>query len=270
MPTECYIGAPSTIWASVHWFIPLPPIEWPISDRLGRAQEQPREPRAGHRWHDSHQERSMHRSSRSETARHGSRANSRHRSPLAEPPSRPHPQKPPYDAKLNRFSAEGNTGPPASVPVRQEHRQAPISFYHKHRPFYEFTNFSPHSVKYDGRMYPTGEHLFQSFKFQRDRPLIAEHIRTCSDRPSVALSEARRFQHEVRADWFEVNVKKMDEVLYHKFTQHEELKNLLLRTGDAPLVEDSDKDAFWGIGADKRGRNELGKALERLRSRLRV
>jgi predicted NAD-dependent protein-ADP-ribosyltransferase YbiA (DUF1768 family) len=31
----------------------------------------------------------------------------------------------------------------------------------------------------------------------------------------------------------------------------------------------SDKDAFWGWGADQRGRNELGKALERLRARLR-
>jgi predicted NAD-dependent protein-ADP-ribosyltransferase YbiA (DUF1768 family) len=34
-------------------------------------------------------------------------------------------------------------------------------------------------------------------------------------------------------------------------------------------VQDSDKDAFWGVGPDGRGRNELGKALERLRSKLR-
>jgi predicted NAD-dependent protein-ADP-ribosyltransferase YbiA (DUF1768 family) len=34
-------------------------------------------------------------------------------------------------------------------------------------------------------------------------------------------------------------------------------------------VQDSDKDAFWGVGPDGKGRNELGKALERLRTKLR-
>lgn len=77
----------------------------------------------------------------------------------------------------------------------------------------------------------------------------------------------------------------MDVALWHKFTQHQDLKNELLATGDAELVEvgintrswidllicvqDSDKDAFWGVGPDGNGRNELGKALERLRTQLR-
>lgn len=34
-------------------------------------------------------------------------------------------------------------------------------------------------------------------------------------------------------------------------------------------MQDSDKDAFWGVGADRKGRNELGKCLERLRTKLR-
>ena len=33
-------------------------------------------------------------------------------------------------------------------------------------------------------------------------------------------------------------------------------------------VQDSDKDAFWGVGRDGQGRNELGKCLERLRAAL--
>ncbi|KZT01543.1 DUF1768-domain-containing protein, partial [Laetiporus sulphureus 93-53] len=141
-----------------------------------------------------------------------------------------------------------------------------ILFYHKDEPHYGFTNFSPHSVTYEGKRYPTSEHLFQSFKFQRRWPGLAEHIRTCSDRPSVAFSEARRFQPQVRSDWLEVNIGKMDVTLWHKFTQHRALRGELLATGDAELVEDSDKDSFWGIGADGKGRNELGKALERLRA----
>jgi len=39
-----------------------------------------------------------------------------------------------------------------------------ILFYHKHNPHYGFTNFSSHPVVYNGKRYPTSEHLFQSFK----------------------------------------------------------------------------------------------------------
>ncbi|KZP04322.1 DUF1768-domain-containing protein [Athelia psychrophila] len=144
-----------------------------------------------------------------------------------------------------------------------------ILFYNRRDPHYGFTNFSAHPVVYKGKSYPTSEHLFQSHKFQDHRPNLAEHIRTCSDRPSVAFAQARRFQPEVRPDWMKVNIQKMDETLWYKFTQHSDLKEELLATGEAELVEDSDKDAFWGCGADRRGRNELGKALERLRALLR-
>ncbi|KAI0080961.1 DUF1768-domain-containing protein [Panus rudis PR-1116 ss-1] len=148
-------------------------------------------------------------------------------------------------------------------------RPPPVLFYHRHEPHYGFTNFSAHPVTYEGKVYPTSEHLFQSFKFHGHRPGLAEHIRTCSDRPSVAFSEARRFQPEVRHDWMAVNIQMMDEALWHKFSQHADLREELLATGDAELIENSDKDAFWGCGADGKGRNELGKALERLRNTLR-
>lgn len=164
----------------------------------------------------------------------------------------------------------GRTPPesPRRSPVQRQQRPR-ILFYDKNEPYYGFTNFSAHPVVYKGKRYPTSEHLFQSFKFHGHRPNLAEHIRTCSERPSVAFSEARRFQPEVRRDWKQVNIEKMEEALWHKFTQHRDLQAELLATGDAELIEDSDKDAFWGCGADRRGRNELGKALERLRSRLR-
>jgi len=52
--------------------------------------------------------------------------------------------------------------------VEQQLSRSPIKrrilFYHKHQPYYGFTNFSPHPVKYKGKQYPTSEHLFQSFK----------------------------------------------------------------------------------------------------------
>ena len=47
-------------------------------------------------------------------------------------------------------------------------------------------------------------------QFQEHRPNLAEHIRTCSERPSVAFSQARRFQPEVRPDWTKVNIEKVN------------------------------------------------------------
>ncbi|KAF7321664.1 DUF1768 domain-containing protein [Mycena kentingensis (nom. inval.)] len=171
------------------------------------------------------------------------------------------------------LSPMSSTAPPVATSRRGSPRtptRTRILFYHKTDPHYGFTNFSAHPVIYDNKRYPTSEHLFQSFKFMPHRPKLAEHIRLCSERPSVAFSEARRFAPEVRSDWKDVNIQMMDIALWHKFTQHESLRRELLATEDAELVEDSDKDAFWGVGADRKGRNELGKALERLRSKLRA
>jgi len=35
---------------------------------------------------------------------------------------------------------------------------SPIYFYHRGKPFFEFTNFSLHSVEHDGKIYATAEH----------------------------------------------------------------------------------------------------------------
>ncbi|KAI6024988.1 hypothetical protein PISMIDRAFT_673224 [Pisolithus microcarpus 441] len=157
----------------------------------------------------------------------------------------------------------------ASIAPFKARHHPPIYFYNKGAAFYEFTNFSPHPVYYKGKRYPTSEHLFQSFKFTDDHPEIAERVRNCGERPMLAFEEAHRHQAWVRPDWRQVNVEKMEIALRLKFTQHPDLKAMLLGTGDSELVEDSPRDYFWGNGADKSGRNELGKALERLREELR-
>ncbi|KAI9570621.1 DUF1768-domain-containing protein [Boletus coccyginus] len=157
----------------------------------------------------------------------------------------------------------------ASIAPFRSSKTPPVLFYDKDDPFYEFTNFSSHDVIYKGKRYPTSEHLFQALKFLDDHPEIAERIRNCGDRPMSAFDEAHRYQQWVRSDWRQVNIEKMEVALRLKFTQHPALKTLLLGTGDADLVEDSPRDYFWGIGADHSGRNELGKALVRLREELR-
>lgn len=74
---------------------------------------------------------------------------------------------------------------------------------------------------------------------------------------------------------------KCDEIVYNanllKFTQNENMKILLLSTGNRTIVEASPYDRIWGIGFDQNdamanvrrwGENKLGKALMRVRETL--
>ncbi|KAL1754417.1 hypothetical protein FB107DRAFT_215695 [Schizophyllum commune] len=188
----------------------------------------------------------------------------------------PRSNKPPRSQ--NQTPTTPTRGQPSPKPrrdaprnVKGVYRAQPqrILFYHKHDAHYGFTNFSDHPVTYQGKVYPTSEHLFQALKFLPHKSQVAEHIRTSSPSPRAAFTEAHRFQKEVRKDWSKVNVQMMEIALEHKFTQHPALREELLATGDAELVEDSAQDAFWGVGPNGKGRNELGKALMRLRTKLR-
>lgn len=53
------------------------------------------------------------------------------------------------------------------------------------------------------------------------------------------------------------------------FSQHEDLRALLLSTGDAKLVEHTENDAYWGDGGDGSGKNMLGRILVQVREQLR-
>lgn len=98
-------------------------------------------------------------------------------------------------------------------------------------------------------------------------PVKQEKIR-CLETPREAADVGRQL-NPIREDWDYVKIKVMEEALFHKFTQHESLKELLLSTGDSILIEDSPYDSFWGCGKHGDGRNELGKALMKLREKLR-
>lgn len=50
-----------------------------------------------------------------------------------------------------------------------------------------------------------------------------------------------------------------------KVEQHSEVKEILLSTGNAILVEHTEKDNYWGAGGDGSGKNRLGKILMKVR-----
>ena len=60
----------------------------------------------------------------------------------------------------------------------------------------------------------------------------------------------------------------MLDALRAKFSQHAELRETLLGTGDAELVEHTRNDSYWADDGDGSGKNMLGKLLEQVRAEL--
>ncbi len=73
---------------------------------------------------------------------------------------------------------------------------------------------------------------------------------------------------KIRPNWDNTKDNVMYEVLKAKFTQHDELKTLLLETEEKILIEHTENDAYWGDGGDGKGKNKLGKLLMKLRTEI--
>ncbi|KAJ7024030.1 hypothetical protein C8F04DRAFT_969483 [Mycena alexandri] len=133
-----------------------------------------------------------------------------------------------------------------------------------------FMNRSPHPIVYNNKEYPTAEHLFQAFKYMENRPDIAERLRTISKSACKVFHHSMtQLQHQ-HPDWNRLRTAKMEVVQWHKFTQHPELTEQLLATGDHDAELYFTRNEFWGVGMDHQGKNEIGKALERVRNSLRA
>src|SRR5262245_61377195 len=135
-----------------------------------------------------------------------------------------------------------------------------IHFYSTSGEYGCFSNFSPHPITLKGRTWPTSEHYFQAQKF----PGVAdeEEIRLARS-PMIAARMGRSRKRPLRKDWESVKDAIMHEAVLAKFTQHADLRETLLATGDAQIVEHTEKDNYWGDGGDGSGQNRLGRILMR-------
>lgn len=128
-------------------------------------------------------------------------------------------------------------------------------------------------------IFTSSEQLFMWFKAKFfDDQEIADKIYKSSS-PEEARKLGRLVKNYDDADWEEVRVDYMKRAVTYKFHQNPELKKQLLdaKYDGKIFVEAAYYDRIWGIGfnendaldhEDEWGRNELGKILTNVRSRL--
>lgn len=132
--------------------------------------------------------------------------------------------------------------------------------------YYFLSNFFPAEVTYNGLTYQNNEAAFQAQKTYSKE----ERIEFTTLEPRDAKRRGRRVR--LRKDWEQVKDRIMEEIVRAKFSQNEELKEQLLATGDAQLVEGNRwNDRYWGVDIRSGvGENHLGKILMKVRSELRL
>ncbi|MFZ5698675.1 MAG: NADAR family protein [Pseudomonadota bacterium] len=141
----------------------------------------------------------------------------------------------------------------------------PIKFYQVNKPYGFFSNFSAHPIEVNGKLWPTSEHYFQAMKFEGTEH--EEMVRGAAT-PMEAARIGRDRHRPFRKDWELVKDDVMRTALLAKFTQHEELRQGLLATGSAELIEHTPNDSYWADGGDGSGRNMLGVLLMEFRQSL--
>lgn len=140
-----------------------------------------------------------------------------------------------------------------------------IEFCSVNSDFGEFSNFARYPVTIDGKLWPTSEHYFQAMKFASERD--QNEIRSVKS-PMEAARKGRDRGRKLRKDWNSIKDDVMRCAVFHKFSQHQDLKKLLLSTGTAKLVEHTESDSYWGDGGNGNGKNMLGKILMEVREQL--
>jgi ribA/ribD-fused uncharacterized protein len=141
-----------------------------------------------------------------------------------------------------------------------------IRFYSTREPYGCFSNFYPAPIWVDGKRWRTSEHYFQAQKFAGTPR--EEEVREARS-PMMAARLGRSRKHRLRPDWERVKEDVMRRAVLAKFEQHGELRSVLLSTGDAVLIEHTERDSYWGDGGDGTGLNRLGRILMDVRSELR-
>jgi ribA/ribD-fused uncharacterized protein len=127
------------------------------------------------------------------------------------------------------------------------------------------SNFYHSPFTHDGITYPTNEHFFQAYK---TLDIAEKKAIAAAETPGQAKRMGRNVK--LRSDWERIKSSVMELGLRLKFTEHPDLRQALIDTAPAQLVEGTTwHDRTWGVcmcpRCGGRGENRLGQLLMKLR-----
>ncbi|CAB4196933.1 NADAR [uncultured Caudovirales phage] len=139
-----------------------------------------------------------------------------------------------------------------------------IKFYKSESPYGYLNNFDLHPISIYGDTWKTVEHAYQAQKCVD----TIDYLQIMNaETPRIARNLGQEVN--IRDDWDDVKYHIMSDCVFAKFTQHKDLQDLLLSTGDEEIIENSPIDFYWGCGKDGTGKNMLGKILMQVRTIIR-
>jgi len=143
-----------------------------------------------------------------------------------------------------------------------------IRFYRANeRPYGAFSNLFRRPIQFEGREFPTAEHAYQFGKPRRAS--VRDWLMAAPSPGLLAMAAHGLYSYDIAPGWSQSKVGRMHDVLRAKFGQHDDLRDLLLSTGDAELIEsatvDNEVNRFWGQ-VNGVGRNTLGCLLMAVRT----
>ena len=142
-----------------------------------------------------------------------------------------------------------------------------IRFYRANeKPYGAFSNLYQRPVQFEGTTYPTSEHAYQAGKALK--PAVRQWILSAPTPALAAMAAHGLYVWDVVPDWAQIKFDRMRAVLQAKFDQHSDLRELLMSTGEARLVEvgtvNNAVNRLWGE-VEGKGENKLGVMLMELR-----
>jgi hypothetical protein len=146
-----------------------------------------------------------------------------------------------------------------------------IRFYRaSEKPYGAFSNLYRRPIEFEGEVFATSEHAYQAGKARK--PEVRKWLMAAPSPALLAMAAHGLYYWDVAPGWSKTKFDRMRRVLRAKFTQHEDLRELLLGTGDAVLIEsatvDNPVNRLWGQ-VNGVGSNMLGVMLMELRPELR-
>ncbi len=145
-----------------------------------------------------------------------------------------------------------------------------IRFYRaSEKPYGPFSNLYRRDVTFEGEVFATSEHAYQAGKARK--PAVRKWLMEAPSPSLLAMAAHGLYYWDVAPGWSTSKFDRMRAILRAKFAQHEDLRDLLLSTGDARLVEsatvDNDVNRLWGE-VNGVGKNMLGVMLMEVRAEL--